>query len=414
MANQETQVTQEVEGSHVTYLPNSDAPIAVRLLYKLLSNCKVGTLHIKLGEEVYVLQAESSGPNAQIEVHNAFQMIKRFSRHGELGFSESYLNGDWETTDLSTLLYWGALNLESLFHSLQANFFIKLFNRLRHLFRRNSEQGSKRNISAHYDLGNDFYKLWLDSTMTYSSAVFSAEEESLEQAQTRKYEQLLDSLDAKPGQHILEVGCGWGGFAEYAAQKGFRVTGITLSTEQLAWANKRIEDAGLSHLVELKLQDYRHLTGEFDHIVSIEMFEAVGERYWPGYFSMLHARLKSGGKVALQVITIDHKNFDYYRQNVDFIQLYIFPGGMLPSPEVFAQHADKAGLSVDKAIDYGHDYERTLKIWHERFNEVIHQVQALGYDQRFINMWRYYLSYCEAGFRTEHTGVYQYLMSKPA
>jgi len=401
------------QNAQVTLLPNSNAPIAVRLLYKLLSNCKVGTLHIKLGGEVYVLQGKESGPDAHIEVHNPFKMIKRFSRHGEIGFAESYMSGDWETEDLSSLLYWGALNLESLFHALQANFFVKWFNRFRHLIRHNSEQGSKRNISAHYDLGNDFYKLWLDSTMTYSSAIFSSEDETLEQAQIRKYQQLLDSLDAKPGQHILEVGCGWGGFAEYAANKGFRVTGITLSTEQLAWAQKRISDAGLSDLVELKLQDYRHLTDQFDHIVSIEMFEAVGERYWPSYFNMLHARLKPGGKVALQVITIDHQNFDYYRQHVDFIQLYIFPGGMLPSPEVFAEHANKAGLIIDQAMDYGHDYERTLKIWHQRFNDVVHQVETLGYDQRFIKMWRYYLSYCEAGFRVEHTGVYQYLMSKP-
>lgn len=401
------------QDAQVILLPNSSAPIAVRLLYKLLSNCKVGTLHIKLGQEVYVLQAKESGPDAHIEVHNPFKMIKRFSRYGEVGLAESYMSGDWETEDLSSLLYWGALNLESLFHALQANFFVKWFNRARHLIRHNSEQGSKRNISAHYDLGNDFYSLWLDPTMTYSSGIFSDEDEPLEQAQIRKYQQLLDSLGATPGQHILEVGCGWGGFAEYAAQRGFRVTGITLSTEQLTWANKRISDAGLSHLVELKLQDYRHLTDEFDHIVSIEMFEAVGERYWPSYFDMLQTRLKPGGKVALQVITIDHKNFDYYRQTVDFIQLYIFPGGMLPSPEVFAEHADKAGLIIDQAMDYGHDYEKTLKLWHHRFNDVVHQVEALGYDQRFIKMWRYYLSYCEAGFRIEHTGVYQYLMSKP-
>ncbi len=401
------------QNTEVTLLPNSNAPIAVRLLYKLLSNCKVGTLHITFGDEIYLLQATHTGPNAHIQVHHPVQMIKRFSRHGELGFAESYISGDWETEDLSNLLYWGALNLESLFQALQENFFVKWFNRLRHLVRHNSEQGSKRNISAHYDLGNDFYKLWLDSTMTYSSAIFLSEDESLEQAQLRKYQQLLQSLDAKPGDHILEVGCGWGGFAEFAAQKGFRVTGITLSNEQLAWAQQRISNAGLSDLVEIKLQDYRKLNGEYDHIVSIEMFEAVGERYWPSYFNMLYSRLKPGGRVALQVITIDDKNFDYYRQNVDFIQLYIFPGGMLPSPEVFAKHADKAGLIIDKATDYGHDYERTVKVWHERFNAVVHHVEALGYDQRFINMWRYYLSYCEAGFRVKHTGVYQYLMSKP-
>jgi len=323
------------------------------------------------------------------------------------------MQGDWDTSNLSDFLYWATLNLEELSTHLEANFFIRLFNRLRHITRRNSQRGSRRNISAHYDLGNDFYKLWLDSTMTYSSAIFADPPDSLEQAQTRKYELLLSSLRATPGQHILEVGCGWGGFAEHAAKQGYQVTGVTLSTEQLAWGQQRVLDAGLDALVDLRLQDYRDIREQFDHIVSIEMFEAVGESYWPGFFEMLFARLKSGGRIALQTITIDDQYFDHYRQNVDFIQRYIFPGGMLPSPEIFSQHAEQAGLKVEQATNYGSHYEQTVLAWHQRFNDVVHQVEELGYDNQFIRMWRYYLSYCEAGFREQHTGVYQYLMAKP-
>ncbi len=398
----------------VIALPDPDVPMPIKVLYRLLANCHIGSLEIEVGQHVYLIQAEQLGPSACIRIIHPLNMIKRFSRDGEIGLAESYMKGDWDSNDLSALLYWGALNIESLFDTLQAHPIVKWINRIRHFSRRNSEKGSKRNISAHYDLGNDFYRLWLDSTMTYSSALFSSPNESLEEAQTRKYHSLLQSLGAKAGDHILEVGCGWGGFAEYAARRGIRVTGLTLSTEQLAWAQKRIFDAGLSDLVELKLCDYRHQTGQFDHIVSIEMFEAVGETYWPSYFDMLFQRLKPNGKVALQVITIADDFFDYYRKHVDFIQLYIFPGGMLPSPKIFAQHATNVGLEVTQANDYCHDYERTLVRWHQQFNAVTEQVKALGYDDRFIRMWRYYLSYCEAGFRTEHTGVYQYLLTKPA
>jgi cyclopropane-fatty-acyl-phospholipid synthase len=401
------------QNAQAIVLPNPNVPMPIKVLYRLLANCHTGSLEIKVGQNKYLIQAEQRGPSASITIFHPLNMIKRFSRDGELGFAESYMNGDWESDDLSALLYWGALNLESLFDSLQANPLVKWFNRIRHLKRRNSEKGSKRNISAHYDLGNDFYQLWLDASMTYSSALFSLPNDSLEEAQDRKYLRLLESLDAKRGDHILEVGCGWGGFAEFAAKRGMRVTGLTLSTEQLKWAKKRIEKAGLSNLVELKLCDYRHEQGIYDHIVSIEMFEAVGESYWPSYFKMLFERLKPNGKAAIQVITIDEDYCDYYRNHVDFIQLYIFPGGMLPSPKVFTEQADKAGMQVSQAQDYCHDYELTLVRWHQKFNSVIGQVKALGYDDRFIRMWRYYLSYCEAGFRTEHTGVYQYVLTKP-
>jgi cyclopropane-fatty-acyl-phospholipid synthase len=401
------------QNAEVKLLPDPSVPIAIKLLYKILSKCERGRLHIRADNKTYLIEGKQSGPEACITIHRALKIIRKLSRDGDIGFAEAYMQGDWDTDNLSSFLYWATLNLEALSSHLEANIFVRVLNRLRHLTRRNSERGSRRNISAHYDLGNDFYQLWLDPTMTYSSAIFTESQDSLEQAQTRKYQQLLASLNATPGEHILEVGCGWGGFAEHAAKQGYRVTGITLSTEQLDWAKKRLGDAGLDHLVDLRLQDYRHLDEQFDHIVSIEMFEAVGESYWAGFFEMLFMQLKPGGKIALQTITIDHKYFDQYRQNVDFIQRYIFPGGMLPSPEVFAEQAEQGGLIVEQATNYASDYERTVLLWHQRFNDVVHQVETLGYDEQFVRMWRYYLSYCEAGFRDGHTGVYQYLMAKP-
>ncbi|MGY8865237.1 MAG: class I SAM-dependent methyltransferase [Methylophagaceae bacterium] len=401
------------ENSKIRLLPDPSAPLTIKLLYQVLSKCKRGRLHITVDAETYLVEGKEPGPDANITIHKSLKIIKKLSRDGDIGFAEAYMQGEWDTSSLSDFLYWATLNLEELSTHLEANFFIRLFNRLRHITRRNSQRGSRRNISAHYDLGNDFYQLWLDSTMTYSSAIFADPADSLEQAQTRKYELLLSSLGATPGQHILEVGCGWGGFAEHAAKQGYKVTGVTLSTEQLTWGQQRIRDAGFDSIVDLRLQDYRDIEEQFDHIVSIEMFEAVGETYWPGFFEMLFARLKSGGKIALQTITIDEQYFDHYRQNVDFIQRYIFPGGMLPSPEIFSQHAEQAGLKIEQATNYGSHYEQTVLAWHQRFNDVVHQVEDLGYDEQFIRMWRYYLSYCEAGFRQQHTGVYQYLMSKP-
>lgn len=395
-------------------LPSHHAPLAISMLYTLLSRCQHGVLHIKVNQHTYVIQGDQPGPDATIEIIHPMKMLKRIGREGDIGLAEGYLHNDWATDDLTNLLYWGVLNLEHLYEVLQANKVVKWFNRLRHSIRRNSKRGSKRNIAAHYDLGNDFYALWLDSTMTYSSAIFADPTEALESAQHRKYQRLLDSLNASPGQHILEVGCGWGGFAEYAGQRGYHVTGITLSQQQLTWATQRIKDAGLSDRVELRLQDYRDVTEQYDHIVSIEMFEAVGEAYWSDYFTMLYQRLKPGGKAALQVITIDHQHFDQYRNNADFIQLYIFPGGMLPSPEWLSHHVTKADLELLQHNNYAHDYELTLHRWHQQFNNVVHLVEDYGYDQRFIRMWRYYLSYCEAGFRDGRIGLYQYLIAKPS
>lgn len=404
MASQDTQV--------IT-LPHARAPLVVSMLYRLLSRFRQGSLTLVVDACHYRIEGQTAGPEASITLHAPLKLLRRLSRDGDLGLAEGYLRGEWDTPDLTSLLLWGTINIEHLYDVFRANPFISLINRVRHACRRNNRRGSRRNIAAHYDLGNDFYRLWLDDSMTYSSALFASEDESLEQAQQRKYAQLLASLEASPGDHILEVGCGWGGFAEYAARAGYRVTAITLSRAQLAWARERITRAGLSDRVELRLQDYRDVREQFDHVVSIEMFEAVGEAYWPAYFDMLASRLRPGGRAALQVITIDDAHFDNYRDCADFIQLYIFPGGMLPSPSRFSHEASQAGLLLRDARNYANDYALTLRRWHQHFNTAVHDVEKLGYDRRFIRMWRYYLSYCEAGFLDGRIGLHQYLLSKP-
>ena len=289
----------------------------------------------------------------------------------------------------------------------------RLFDRLRHVLRRNNQSGSRRNIRHHYDLGNRFYSHWLDSSMTYSCANFDAAGEPLQQAQMRKYQRMLESLRASPGQHILEIGCGWGGFAEFAAKSGYHVTGVTLSQEQLNYARKRIDRAGLASLVELRLHDYRDITEKFDHVVSIEMFEAVGEAYWPTFFKTLTQRLKAGGRAALQTITIKEDFYESYRLRPDFIQLYIFPGGMLPSPSAFWDHTKRAGLVPKTFSFHRHDYAQTLRCWHDNLHLRINELRSLDYSNAFIRMWRYYLAYCEAGFSSGRIDLMQTVLERP-
>ena len=278
---------------------------------------------------------------------------------------------------------------------------------------RNSKTGSRRNIARHYDLGNAFYREWLDPTMTYSSAAFGHETETLEAAQARKYDLLLDRLDARPGDKVLEIGCGWGGFAEHAARtRGCKVTGITISRAQHDFARERIQRQGLNEQVEIRLQDYRDTRERFDRIASIEMFEAVGESYWPIFFETLRDRLVEGGRAAMQVITIADRHFDYYRGRPDFIQRYIFPGGMLPSPRAFTQESERAGLTVERMEGFGPCYARTLAEWNRRFQGAWHRLEPLGYDARFKRMWEYYLAYCEAGFRAGTIDVQRIQLAK--
>jgi cyclopropane-fatty-acyl-phospholipid synthase len=341
------------------------------------------------------------------------RLLSRLLMRGDLGFAEGYMAGEWDTNDLTTLFMAIGAN-ESGSRIRQGIVSERIRERVRHALRSNSRHGSRRNIAYHYDLSNDFYAQWLDPTMTYSSAVFEEPGVSLEDAQHLKYQRLLDAINAQPGDHILEIGCGWGGFAEEAARRGCRVTGVTLSQEQLAYARKRIRNAGLEEFVTLEFRDYRELTDQYDHIVSIEMFEAVGERYWPLYFNKLRECLRPGGTAALQIITIDEHAFERYRRKTDFIQRYIFPGGMLPTTERLDRLVQDAGLGIEEKRFHGRDYATTLKHWHKAFDACRDEVSALGFDERFRRMWKYYLSYCEAGFLLDRINLLQLTLSRPA
>lgn len=328
---------------------------------------------------------------------------------GDIGFAEAWMAGDWHTPDLAALLTLLARNRDSLQRAIHGKAWRLIGHRLTHLLRANTRAGSQRNIQAHYDLGNDFYRLWLDPGMTYSSALGVGAGETLDAAQRRKYRNILDTLDVRPGQVILEIGCGWGGFAEIAVQEyGCRVLGLTLSKEQLAWARQRAEQGGWAEAADFELCDYRDVRGSYDHIVSIEMMEAVGERFWPGYFAQIRDRLKPGGSAVVQTITIADALFAGYRKGTDFIQRYVFPGGMLPSPGVVRRQAARAGLAVSGDLAFGADYAETLVHWHRRFEAALPAVRELGYDERFVRLWRFYLAYCEAGFRAGSVDVHQF------
>jgi cyclopropane-fatty-acyl-phospholipid synthase len=293
---------------------------------------------------------------------------------------------------------------------------IRKFESLRFWLQRNSKKQARKNISYHYDLGNDFYKLWLDDTMTYSSAIFEdGVHQSLEAAQTAKYASMVDQMGVSAGDHVLEIGCGWGGFAEYAAkERGLKVTCLTISKEQFNYAKERIENAGLSDVVEFKLQDYRDERGTYDGIASIEMFEAVGEQYWPSYFNTLHDCLKPGCQATLQIITVPDRRWKVYKRGVDFIQKYIFPGGMLPSPTVLKQQVENAGLAIENSIEFGKSYDVTLRRWHRTFNEKWDEIARMGFDERFKRMWDFYLTSCASTFDSGNCDVTQITVKRPA
>ncbi len=333
-------------------------------------------------------------------------------KSGDIGFAESFIAGAWPTDDLAALLQLFIRNRDRLETMIYGSWWGGLLYRLRHLFNRNSKAGSRRNIHAHYDIGNRFYRLWLDPSMTYSSALFTSPDMTMEQAQQAKYERILSQLQLPQGGRVLEIGCGWGGFAELATRQGAQLTGLTLSTEQLDFARQRLQDAGLAARADLRLQDYRDVEGEFDGIASIEMFEAVGEAYWDSYFACVAQRLKSGGRACIQTITIADALFERYRKNSDFIQQYIFPGGMLPSPQAFRAHAQRHGLSVVDELAFGIDYARTLAEWHRAFERQLPAVRAQGFDERFIRTWSFYLAYCEAGFRAGSIDLVQFTLQK--
>ena len=357
-------------------------------------------------------EGADTGPVAELRIANP-DVFARLIREGDLGFCDAYLDGWWDTPDLLAFLDLMHAN-EELFDGFPGMSLVRAYERLRFWLNSNSKAQAKRNISYHYDLGNDFYGLWLDDTMTYSSALFETGQESLEKAQIAKYASMLDQMEVKPGDHVLEIGCGWGGFAEYAArERGVKVTGLTISSEQLRYAQERIARAGLSDRVELKLQDYRDETGQYDGIASIEMFEAVGEKYWPVYFDTLRNRLRPGKTATLQIITVQDARWETYRKGVDFIQKYIFPGGMLPSRTALVGEIERAGLSILRSVEFGESYSQTLRRWHETFNARWDEVAEMGFDDRFRRMWNFYLTSCAATFHSGNCDVTQITLRRP-
>jgi len=373
--------------------------LAGRLLLRLLRNIRHGRLRIALpsGAVIEKIGAEP-GPEAVIAIRR-WRMLRRVIAAGDIGFAEGYLDGDWTTPDLTALIRFAARNTEALAPTVEGNPLMRLFNRAKHLLNANTKHGSRRNIEAHYDLGNDFYKEWLDPSMLYSSGIFDQSTQTLEASQQKKLERVLEKLDLDGSKNVLEIGCGWGALAVFlAGRANVEVTGVTLSPSQLAWAKDAADKAGKSHQVDLRLQDYRDLDGQFDRIVSIEMFEAVGEAYWPSYFATLKRCLKPGGRVVLQIISIEEGRFDSYRRDTDFIQKYVFPGGFLPSDSALEAAVSKAGFVLKGKELFGKSYARTLAEWRARFHARWPAIAALGFDERFRRLWDYYLCYCEAGF----------------
>lgn len=385
-----------------------DLPVALRTVLRFAARATGGSLHVALWDGRKLrFSGGKPGPSASLIIHNP-RVARRFLLGGQVAFAEAYMDGDWDTPDLAALLEFFLVNHDTVARHYDGGVFMRAVRQLWHWRRDNTRRGSRRNIAQHYDLGNAFYERWLDPTMTYSSAVFGAGAEDLSEAQRNKYRLIAEKLAITPGSHVLEIGCGWGGFATHIAREhDCRVTAITISKAQHEYAAARVQREGLGEKVQVRLADYRDIDQRFDRIASIEMFEAVGERHWPVFFGKLRDCLTEGGRASLQVITIADSFFDSYRRGVDFIQRYIFPGGMLPSPSALAAQARRAGLAIARQDFFAADYARTLAAWNQRFQAAWPELAPMGFDRRFKRMWEFYLAYCEAGFRRRSIDVTQ-------
>ncbi|ODT07971.1 MAG: cyclopropane-fatty-acyl-phospholipid synthase [Mesorhizobium sp. SCN 65-20] len=384
-------------------------PARVRLALSAALHLPKGTLKVKMPDGRTVLVGgRAPGPEAEIVLHNWNLPARAFSG-GTIGLAESYMDGDWDSPDVTSFLELFVVNTEAGERMAGgANWFLTAVQRIRHWLNDNTRTGSKRNIAAHYDLGNTFYSHWLDPSMTYSSGLYATGANDLAGAQAEKYRALARDTGIGPHDHVLEIGCGWGGFAEFAAREiGCRVTGLTISREQFEFASRRIQQAALADKVDFKLQDYRDEAGRYDRIASIEMFEAVGEKHWPAFFSKMKQCLPSGGTAGLQIITINEDAYPLYRKRPDFIQRYVFPGGMLPTPSLLKSLGADQGLDYLRERVFPQDYARTLAEWRARFRASWERIVPLGFDDRFKKLWEFYLHYCEAGFRAEYIDVRQ-------
>jgi len=393
-----------------------------KVIHKLFSSMPVGGLLLRYSdgtEQIY--GAVKHEIEAEINLNDDNEFFRRGVAYGNVGLGEAYMEGVWDTPDIKAVITWFIRNMKAKMgakassNKLKAVNKMKFFNKLFHIARANTIRTSKKNIFEHYDLGNDFYKLFLDPSMTYSSGIFAKEDTTLEEAQFAKYDALCKKLQLKEGDEVLEIGCGWAGFACHAAaQYGCKVTGVTISQEQLNYGHQRAKDAGLETLIDLRLQDYREITGQFDHIVSIEMLEAVGDKFLPVYFKKCNQLLKPNGALGIQIITVPDSRYDELKRGVDFIQRHIFPGSLLLSLGRISQVMKQTGeLTTFQVDDMGLDYARTLSEWHERFNAELPAVKAQGFDDTFIRKWNYYLKYCEAAFATRNISVVQAIYTKP-
>ncbi|MEM8882029.1 MAG: cyclopropane-fatty-acyl-phospholipid synthase family protein [Pseudomonadota bacterium] len=390
-------------------LPRYFAPV-----FEKAATITTGRIDIALPDgRIFRAEGEKPGPVAALTVHNP-DLFSRLIREGDLGFCEAYMDGWWSSPDLQAFMDFLHADNDAVYNGFAGFELVRAFERLRFWLQSNTKRQARKNISAHYDLGNDFYALWLDDTMTYSSAMFKTGQEATETAQRQKYAAMVDALEVKPGEHVLEIGCGWGGFAEYAArERGLHVTGLTISREQAKYARDRVARAGLNERVEIRLEDYRDVRGSFDGIASIEMFEAVGQRYWPQYFNVLHKSLHPNRKAVLQIITVADRQWDIYRKGVDFVQKYVFPGGMLPAPRILRAEIERAGLRIDGSVEFGQSYSQTLRRWYETFNARWDEVAELGFDDRFRRMWNLYLTSCAATFWSQTCDVTQIAVTRP-
>jgi len=391
-------------------------PAAARTALRLLQRLQHGSLTVQLPDGALHHFGDGHGPAAAMTLRN-WQVCRAALKSGDIGFAESYIAGDWTTPNLTELLKVFLANRQHVEDVIYGSWAGRLLYRIKHLLNRNTRHNSQKNIHAHYDLGNAFYELWLDDTMNYSSAWFEAgPEQDMRSAQHAKVRRALRMARVQPGDRVLEIGCGWGALAEMSTTEfQARLTGVTLSTEQLDFARRRMQALGVQDRADLRLQDYRDIhDGPYDAVCSIEMVEAVGREYWPTYFSAIERLLKPGGRACIQSIVIDDALFDRYIGSTDFIQQYIFPGGCLPCPREFRQAAEAAGLQVEDSFAFGQDYAETLRRWRERFLAQRSQIQQLGFDERFMHIWEFYLAYCEAGFSMGSIDLVQYTLVKPA
>ena len=400
----------------------STPPAAARAALRLLERLEHGHLSIELPDGTVREFGRGGNLHASMRWHN-WAVCQAALQSGDIGFAETYIAGDWTTHNLTALIELMIANRDAIEDAVYGSWLGRLSYRVRHWLNRNSKRNSRKNIHAHYDLGNAFYQLWLDDTMNYSSAVFERPDQPMREAQQAKVRRALRMARVRPGDRVLEIGCGWGALAEMATtEMGASVTGVTLSTEQLAFAQQRMARLGVAteaHTpaapwADLRLQDYRDIPdGPFDAICSIEMIEAVGREYWATYFQTVAKKLKPGGYACIQSIVIQDERFERYIQGTDFIQQYIFPGGCLPSPQIFREEAMNAGLVVQDEFHFGQDYAQTLRLWREDFVRQQADVLKLGFDERFMRIWTFYLAYCEAAFTQGSTDVVQFTLRKP-